>query len=532
MKDTKKKAEHAIGQANEAASANVQPIPASAPSAAGQPKKPILGSGELIIGILAVILICAAAYTFLQQAPVQPPPQQQPASANASEAFISSLYKMRNIGGYEMSYLETDGPMETQIFLQSNGTQQYGRFDSILDSREFYFDGANTVLCNDYKGRQCYLVATNGSIFDNYAQSIEAKFIESAAVSSALRTNEKLVQVGAIKFDKAVGRGVIAGRNCTSVSYSINYGGLSINQLRDLGIQPDDPSITSFSSFRTEQCMDDKFGIALRVSLSYSELGKERTFGTLYTSFNDAFSHAVSAPPESASAYVSEMQFAQQFNAAQKAIRAAYLCISNDSTATEQDACFRTLAYSSDDSRVCGHVKDPLARDQCYLAIAQTDLSAIGCLFAGSLKDDCYVAVAGGTGDASICDEVTNATLLAACNAAVEDAHSKGIYPKKPEPVCATDSDCAAAGCNKELCVPVNITGSVNTACDPTLTCYKALANCTCNAGACDWKKKDGFAACLEEWETANTKKIIEPLINSTMNITANATANATNKSG
>jgi hypothetical protein len=538
MKDTKNKPDHAISQKEagwktEASdettpAANAQSTPASAESATSPPTKPFLGTGELIIGALIIILIAAVAYTYLQQPP-ESKPGPQPATGNATDAFITSLYKMRNINGYEMSYVETDGPMETEIYLQSNVTHQFGRFDSILDSREFYFDGTNTTLCLDYKGKRCYLVAKNGSAFDSYAQSIYAKFLESPSVRNSLRTSEKLVQVGAIKFSNQTSSSTIAGRKCTAVSYAINYGGLSIDQLRSIGISPDDPSITSFGNFRLSQCADDEFGLPLSVNLSYSELGKERAFGSLFTSFAEGFDKAVVPPPENSGIYIQETEFAQLFNSAQKEIRAAYLCEAQNSTA-ERDSCYRTLAYSADDGRVCGHVSDSLTKSQCYLAVAQKLLSPNECAFAGGLADECLISIAGSTGARSLCELISNETLVSECNKAVGDANARGIYPKNQTAVCNADSGCVVAGCNGELCVPAAIANQTNTTCDPTLTCYKQFANCACStSGQCELKKQGGFAACLDKWETAQTQMAIQPLINATMN-TTNSTTNQSNQ--
>jgi eight-cysteine-cluster-containing protein len=55
---------------------------------------------------------------------------------------------------------------------------------------------------------------------------------------------------------------------------------------------------------------------------------------------------------------------------------------------------------------------------------------------------------------------------------------------------CASDTDCARAGCSQEVCVPAGRAGAVITTCE-ILPVFSALDACGCHAGACTWTLKE-----------------------------------------
>ena len=74
------------------------------------------------------------------------------------------------------------------------------------------------------------------------------------------------------------------------------------------------------------------------------------------------------------------------------------------------------------------------------------------------------------------------AELYAASRARVEGTEAPGE--------CASDADCARAGCSQEVCVPARSAGEVITTCE-ILPVFSALDACGCHAGTCGWTLKE-----------------------------------------
>ena len=69
--------------------------------------------------------------------------------------------------------------------------------------------------------------------------------------------------------------------------------------------------------------------------------------------------------------------------------------------------------------------------------------------------------------------------MYADCRERVEGAEAPGE--------CASDSDCATAGCGGELCISAaNAAAGVSTTCEQR-PCFQALDRCTCQATTCKW---------------------------------------------
>lgn len=73
--------------------------------------------------------------------------------------------------------------------------------------------------------------------------------------------------------------------------------------------------------------------------------------------------------------------------------------------------------------------------------------------------------------------------------------------PKQDEnSECTVDSDCVAAGCSGQLCVPKDKAGDIMTTCEfkPEYECLK-LTSCSCIEGSCSWQKNQEYNTCMED---------------------------------
>lgn len=75
----------------------------------------------------------------------------------------------------------------------------------------------------------------------------------------------------------------------------------------------------------------------------------------------------------------------------------------------------------------------------------------------------------------------TPRTIYEACRERVEGPEAAGE--------CATDADCAKAGCSGEVCVTAATAADLTTTCD-VLDCFRVLDTCGCVEGVCSWSVK------------------------------------------
>lgn len=75
-------------------------------------------------------------------------------------------------------------------------------------------------------------------------------------------------------------------------------------------------------------------------------------------------------------------------------------------------------------------------------------------------------------------DALSPASLYAECRDRVEGREKDGE--------CATDADCAKAGCSSEVCVTATLAPEVMTTCEAR-PCFAVLDTCGCVEGRCSW---------------------------------------------
>ena len=64
---------------------------------------------------------------------------------------------------------------------------------------------------------------------------------------------------------------------------------------------------------------------------------------------------------------------------------------------------------------------------------------------------------------------------------------------------CASDSDCAPAGCSSQICAPSEKASEIITTCEyrEEYSCLK-LTSCGCINNKCQWLENDGYTECIE----------------------------------
>ena len=90
---------------------------------------------------------------------------------------------------------------------------------------------------------------------------------------------------------------------------------------------------------------------------------------------------------------------------------------------------------------------------------------------------------------------ITAIVFLAGCEKA-EEAADSGLSPEDAE--CATDADCAAAGCSGQLCVKAEDAQGIITTCEfrEEYSCLRETS-CGCIQGKCSWRQTEKYEECL-----------------------------------
>lgn len=65
---------------------------------------------------------------------------------------------------------------------------------------------------------------------------------------------------------------------------------------------------------------------------------------------------------------------------------------------------------------------------------------------------------------------------------------------------CTIDSDCTAAGCSGQLCLPKDKAKNIMTTCEfkAEYECLR-LTSCSCVKGKCGWVESEEYKECLED---------------------------------
>jgi hypothetical protein len=193
----------------------------------------------------------------------------------------------------------------------------------------------------------------------------------------------------------------------------------------------------------------------------------------------------------------------------------------------DRDLCYKNLATSKRNAGTCGLIGSGTQRENCVMIVAQMTKDAALCAGLSLFADDCYITVAGETGDAELCKLVKDPSLLGNCASAVSEGQRKADEARAlAERIdsmrnCAANDGCKAAGKYNEMCNPKNQTPPASGSYSPSMDCF-ANVTCGCNDGFCGFGKDDAFYKCVADADELVLQEYIKQLM---------AEANSTNNS-
>ena len=478
---------------------------------------------EYAIYAVAVVLLVVGAWWFLAGPGSQPPiiPGNQTngtVGLNSTEARIlfASLDRITNLSAYSMSFSETEGKVYSNTTLIDDGSIRWTHIVTPIGERDTYYNGTNYTFCEKiYDGKSGCAPLINSSYLLGYSSQLNSEFLDAKSARDNKKLDTILINGGAMKFVGGVGEMTISGKRCWDIAYTIDYGKLNINDLREIGLSPDDPTVTRFRNYTVRQCIDDDTGVPLEIELFYYYEDTPRYMKRTLSSISTSGIAPVAVPETNMNETQVELVFADAFD-----LYSNLLSCDRQNTTAQKDTCFTSFASDLGDSSFCSYVTDSLQRDRCGLKLAAKTGNWSICNGLSLIADDCYIEAAGSTRDAAWCNHVQNASAKVNCAAAANGTLQQGTGSAG---ACSADTECKVGGCSNQLCIGLNDTGISTCEFRPEYACYtKSFAKCGCVSGSCRWKDDPLLAQCIVN-ATASA--------NSDLNVTGNRT-NSTNGTG
>jgi len=379
-----------------------------------------------IIGIAAILLIAAGIYYVVSNS--QPPATAVPPSVvvpktnqtqitpkpemhAGAKALLSSLEKVSNFPStYQMVFVENISGIMTSVDLKAYGNGRVAEISTPFNNRTIFWIGGQVLVCESTpeKGEMCADVNQTGPI-GQLATQIERTFVSRDAAASDLARDTKLVDVGVIKFMAQPAKKTVAGRPCSSIDYRLDYGPLSLDQMREVGVNPNDPVVTTFKNFKVNECLDDEFGNPLQLTASYEYLGQPVKFTREFTKVSAPLSGSAEKP----SKLVGEAELTKYMSDTEVMLGIYGTCFGY--TGEDANNCFAKAAVENDAPKYCDVSANLTLREQCYYVIATRTGNPTLCPKAPSLNDDCYYNVAIALGNSAYCGQIKNATISKEC---------------------------------------------------------------------------------------------------------------------
>ncbi len=350
--------------------------------------------------------------------PASPTPVVQQERSAGAKAFLALLGKVSSFPEtYEMVFDENVSGIMNEVGLMSFGANKSAVLKTQYDTRRIFWVEGGIIACEKIEGKDelCAGVSGNGSIAA-FAAQVERTFVNREGATADLQRDNRLVDLGVLTFPAAPLQENMAGRDCTRITYQLDYSHLTLKQMQELGVNPGDPVISAFKNFKVTECLDAELGSPLSIDVSYQYLGQPISFSRKVTKITTPLPGNVKLPqtlsPEAA--------LAKEFGEAELAVSIYAGC--GALAGQEADLCFRQQAVQNNAPQYCDKSLNSTVKYQCYHIIAAVNGKPELCKNAGNLADDCYASVAAVTKNSAYCGMIANKTINADCVNATKTA--------------------------------------------------------------------------------------------------------------
>jgi hypothetical protein len=441
----------------------------------------------------------------------------------AEQLFFDAIENPLQYSEYTYAYEEVSSTgYGSSVFLSVSENYSYVRKEDAIFTRELLIADNKTLLCLENTNRRvCSWVSQNSS-FKPYADSIKSLLFNREVIESNLEKNEFFIQYGALVFSDDVHEAEYGGRKCNEVSYLLDYGKLTVEQMWEIGLSPNSVEVLVTKEFNFTLCIDENTGDVVHKLLAYTAMGEP-----YYTeSLSTKILWGEPTPLEMGAELSGEADM-EEFLSALRMSQENYLqCLYGEDT----DSCIRGEAILSRNENLCELVVNSTIRDICFVNVAlEKGEDSLCSMVSGENLDECFMEFAYKNADASYCGMVSE-SRRDECMGLIEEASSQnsseasegqsgegGEVPPEgggpgeesqeagadePEMVygseCSVDSDCAVASSCQYKCVP-SYWSDVATTCEdkPEYECL-GLTSCGCVEGKCAWDENEEYSSCAE----------------------------------
>lgn len=484
---------------------------------------------HLLAGIV-VVLLASGFYYVWQSGQGQPAPLPSPKVSQIDTPMAKILLSAYDTGGklekYYLKYDMFDNGASTRFEVRSNGTGHWALLSGDFGSLSGYFgsNASEDFVCLVYDGEQKCGRIKNDTETGKIASTLKSYLPDKKLYLAQKEYIQNLIGAGVIVFTEGLSEEKVGGFDAKKVSYTLNYKNLTVNTLVSLNIDPAGAEVVSRTDQRVSMWIDTRTGLVVKSMAAYKENGKTYTYEMNYK--NISLGEQTVEIPDAP--IVGPDSFTRFYSDSVGDYGAKQLCYAQ--MGVERDLCFKSRAVEKRSWDACKLINGTMMYEQCALIVAQSTNNPLLCEKLAIYADDCYIALAGNSGDFELCKRLKNKTLVSDCNeaaamgvrtAAEEKERVRRLEASKN---CAMDDDCAVAGNAGQFCVPKNDTRVFSDETSPLFACLKDV-QCGCNEGFCGFRKNDTYYECVGEVETDLTEAFIHALVAQT-NVTAtNATS-------
>lgn len=435
-----------------------------------------------IISVIVVIVVAAGIYMAAQAlgGTQHQGGEGNGTEINSSELYFRSIEKPIGIGDYIYSYRESyENGYWMDVTVSKKGDMQYVEKRDPAYGRKAYFQANSTILCIEHLDDSICNQVNETSRFASYASDLGRMLYDQEALRQMSEMNRKLHSYGALVFGEASEK-TVNGHECIELKYNIDYSGLTVAQLNDMGLSVNSPLVLRSKQYNYSMCVDPETYEMYEKRIDFVDLGQYRmirseTAATTWgTGMDVAVPTQLSGEEDLYGLYANVKNEADEY----------YACLGQNGS----DRCIAEVAVVWKDPALCEETQ--AERDFCFLnaGLGAKDPSACEKVSA-SIKDTCYIEFANKMKNTSFCGFIINATMKQQCLALNMTGAGE----------CSRDSDCVRAGCSSQLCLPAS-QGDTATTCEyvPEYACL-AQTTCGCVQGLCSWRQTPEYLNCLNQ---------------------------------
>lgn len=372
---------------------------------------------KILIGIVFILVIAALVLTFTPGA--VPGPEPEPDTSAARELFTKVAMVGYGQDNYYYSYQETFNDFTTTYgLLMKPGNESMISIETMLSTKQIYFLENDTILCMQYLGQEACTSVHNDTDVDSYLKMLKHQFFDDRQIEQTVTDMEYFELYGYITFSPETSVKIVDGKECIEFQYMFDFTNITIYEAARFGI-----GATTPKQFHYTACVDNVTGDVYEKHVEYRQGGVDYTSDFRLLGSEWGTSREVDAPQNLTGDAVQLLKDEKQH---QNTLSACYA-----EEGDERDRCVALLALNLRDREMCELAGG--RRDRCLVSLVPfvKDDTICPTIVDMSFRDDCYIEMAGVTGDSSFCGEMANASKMDFCLNV--SASAKPVEPWDPE---------------------------------------------------------------------------------------------------